>query len=539
VLCACRHWIARDAVACRVCGRLLQADAVAYDLVLPSGERVRVLGPTTIGRDEENVVALDDDSVSRTHARLYVEEGHPVLEDVGSRYGTTIAGVALTQPREVADGTTFRVGDTYLKVERRRAAFESKRTRRAPLLPRANASMAGLHPEQRPLVFKRLDAEEGPHRYVLKHPDGNRYRRLSDDDGRLVERMDGRTDFSELLAEAQRVYGAAEGPERLRRLMVDLGDFGCMLLDGDAEVKAPRRRRLAAVGARRQVWTTARAGAFFASLYRHGAWVLFSRLGLATTSVIAAVGAAAFVSAVVSGRATPLSVDGRLALGALALLVGRLALVLAHEFAHGLTLTCMGRSVSVAGVQLVLVFPYAYVDTSEVWFEPRKRRIAVSLAGPGSDLVLGGLFAIAAAAGPATTVRDVAFQVALAGYLGAFYNLNPLLERDGYHALSDTFGLPDLRERARAQAAGSAIDRPTDDGDPRRKLTHYAIAAVGWTVAAAALTAALFHSQRERIADALGDWAAVLVTVAACAAVAMPLVITYGPPLVSRLRRPD
>jgi putative peptide zinc metalloprotease protein len=535
MLCACRHWIARDARVCRVCGRILQADAVAYDLVLPDSRRVRLLDAVTIGRGPENTVSLDDPSVSRKHARVFVENGHAVLEDVGSRYGTTVNGVRATEPLRVGDGTRFRVGDTYLTVERRRAAFESGTTRVAPFLPPATMTMTGVHPAQRPMILKRLDAEEGSQRYVLKDPGSNRYKLVGARDGQLVERMDGRTPFTELLAEAERLYGT-QGPEHLQRLMVDLGDFGCMVLDGPRQSPSQRRRRVAAV-VRPRVLASTRAGALFTRLYHLGGWVLFSRLGLTTLLLVASIGAAVFVSDVVAGNGTPLSVNGKLTLGALALLLGRLVLVMAHELAHGLTLTCMGRSVSLAGLKVVLVFPYAFVDTSEVWFEPRKHRIAVSLAGPASDLVLGGLCAIVAAVGPSETVRDVAFQVALAGYLGAFYNLNPLLDRDGYHALSDALRMPDLRRRAQAQVAGTPIDRPGEDVDPRPGLKRYAIASCGWTAVAVALTAVLFGRQRARIADAIGDTAGLVFTVAACAAVAMPLFITYGPHLIYRIRR--
>ena len=55
-----------------------------------------------------------------------------------------------------------------------------------------------------------------------------------------------------------------------------------------------------------------------------------------------------------------------------------------------------GRRVERAGLKLIAIFPYAFVDTSEAWFEPRRRRIAVSAAGPVSDFSLGAVFALCA-----------------------------------------------------------------------------------------------------------------------------------------------
>ena len=59
-------------------------------------------------------------------------------------------------------------------------------------------------------------------------------------------------------------------------------------------------------------------------------------------------------------------------------------------------------------------------------------------------------------------MRDIFFQLAFAGYVGAFFNLNPFLERDGYHMLVDWLREPGLRRRAREQfarrLAGQAAD---------------------------------------------------------------------------------
>ena len=76
----------------------------------------------------------------------------------------------------------------------------------------------------------------------------------------------------------------------------------------------------------------------------------------------------------------------RSASAALVFLAGRFAFVAVHEAAHGLTMASFGRSVERAGFKLFFIFPYAFVDTSEAWFEPRRRRIAISAAGPGVRL---------------------------------------------------------------------------------------------------------------------------------------------------------
>src|SRR6185295_18220843 len=141
-------------------------------------------------------------------------------------------------------------------------------------------------------------------------------------------------------------------------------------------------------------------------------------------------GLAAFFALIAGRYGTPFIVASKAGIGGVVFVLGRLAVAAVHETAHGLVMASFGRPVREAGFKLVLVFPYVYVDTSDAWFEPKRRRIAVSAAGPVSDLCLGGAFALGCLAAPAGAVRDVLFQVACGAYVGAFFNLNPGLDRD-------------------------------------------------------------------------------------------------------------
>ena len=80
-------------------------------------------------------------------------------------------------------------------------------------------------------------------------------------------------------------------------------------------------------------------------------------------------------------------------------------------------------------------------------------------------------------------MRDVFFQLAFAAYVGAFFNLNPFIDRDGYHILVDYLREPGLRKRAKDQfnrrltGKGRTTDSPV--------LARYSIAGVGWSILAA------------------------------------------------------
>jgi putative peptide zinc metalloprotease protein len=249
---------------------------------------------------------------------------------------------------------------------------------------------------------------------------------------------------------------------------------------------------------------------------------------------VALAGLVAFACLVVGRYGTPFVVARKVGLGGLVFVTGRLALAALHETAHGLVMASFGRRVREAGIKLVLVFPYVSVDTSDAWFEPRRRRIAVGAAGPASDLCLGGGFALGCLALGPGAVRDVLFQLSFGAYVGAFFNLNPGVERDGYGILADLLREPALRRRATEQLRRRLEgDR---DAFTSRALAHYAALVVAWSLLGATIAAALSL----RYAPALGHLlpaAAVWGLLAALWLVLLvPLAALVGPPLWKRLR---
>jgi DNA-binding winged helix-turn-helix (wHTH) protein len=75
--------------------------------------RVIVLGPgeNLIGRDRSAIVWLNDESVSRRHARVVVDEDGAFLEDLGSKNGTFLRGRAVEKAARLEDGDEFTIGE--------------------------------------------------------------------------------------------------------------------------------------------------------------------------------------------------------------------------------------------------------------------------------------------------------------------------------------------------------------------------------------------------------------------------------------------
>jgi pSer/pThr/pTyr-binding forkhead associated (FHA) protein len=542
----CRRQVERGAASCPACGAPRTGVSVPFDLVVDDRTRIPIVRELTIGRAPGNAVQLDDPAVSRFHAVITpTRDGPPVVRDAGSSHGTWVEGRRIEQPTGVRDGSRIGLGDRDLVVERRRGDAEAGRT----ILVAPGASLViptsgepqsaapaetrfGARPRLRSgYALKRLEAAEGTQRWVLKDLTSARFARLADDDVHIIRLLDGQHSLGDLVREAEQLHGAS-GPARVARILADFGARG--LLAGSAAADAPvdPSGLLARMfRPHRRAWKG--AGAFFDRLYFRAGWLLFTRAGLTAVATIATAGLAAFVFLVAARYGTPFVVAHKVALGALVFFAGRLLMVVAHESAHGLTMASVGRRVGEAGIKLLLIFPYAYVDTSDAWFEPRRRRIAVSAAGPVSDLTVGGACALACLATGPGSLRDVFFQLSFGAYLGALFNLNPLLERDGYHILVDVLREPGLRPRALEQLRRRLSGGGGTDSE---LLRRYGLFSLVWTLGTVVVAIA-FSLRYEQALAAVAPRPVVWVLYATIwsGLLAVPLAIV-GPPLRERWR---
>jgi pSer/pThr/pTyr-binding forkhead associated (FHA) protein len=488
-----------------------------FELVLPDGMRVPLVEEVTLGRDPDSTVVLTDPAVSRLHARIRVRDGEGAsVEDVGSSHGTYVDGVRVRERTALHDGARLRLGDSELAVERIRDASEAARTIVVPAGERPGTN--GRLRVRSGYALKRLEAAEGDRRWILKDLESGKYLHLTDADAQLFELLDGTRSLSELIAGAEQRLGP-DGATRLARLLADLGERGFIEGVGGppaAAVREPWYRR--AFNPRERL--VPGAGDLFDAVYRAGGRLLFTRPALFVLATLAAIGVIVFAYLVAARYGTPFVVASKLGIGGLVFLLGRTAVVAVHELAHGLAMASYGRRVERAGFKLLLVFPYAFVDTSAAWFEPRRHRIVVSAAGPASDFVLGALFSLACLVLAPGAVRDVCFQVAFAAYVGACFNLNPFLDRDGYHILVDVLREPGLRRRAREQLARR--------GGPRSPvLARYSLLGLAWSCLAVLFVVAMTLRVRPALDAVVPAWlvwvAIVPVWLVACVPVVLAI----------------
>jgi S1-C subfamily serine protease len=73
-----------------------------------------------IGRDDDCGLTLDDERVSRQHARIEtLETGGMVIRDLGATNGTYVNGTKITEPVVLEGGETIRVGRVEMSVSRK------------------------------------------------------------------------------------------------------------------------------------------------------------------------------------------------------------------------------------------------------------------------------------------------------------------------------------------------------------------------------------------------------------------------------------
>lgn len=99
-------------------------------LVLKSRTFPLASGENLIGRDPRSAVWLEEESVSRRHARISVDGDRANLEDLESTNGTFLNRETITGPAALQDGDIVRIGSIRLTFRMLSASGRTRRLRR-------------------------------------------------------------------------------------------------------------------------------------------------------------------------------------------------------------------------------------------------------------------------------------------------------------------------------------------------------------------------------------------------------------------------
>ncbi len=75
-------------------------------------------GKLSIGRGSENDIQLEDNMVSKFHARVYEQDGQFYIDDLNSGNGTWVNGKKIRELHPLREGDEIRVGDYVMEFRR-------------------------------------------------------------------------------------------------------------------------------------------------------------------------------------------------------------------------------------------------------------------------------------------------------------------------------------------------------------------------------------------------------------------------------------
>lgn len=347
----------------------------------------------------------------------------------------------------------------------------------------------------------RLEGRTEPY-YVLKHPEQKSYLRLSEQDYALYWQMDGQKTVKDLLYYNFMRYGSLPFG-RITTLVDNLRD-GYFLADKPANIyrtvggqltaRAPASRGRRILNSFLYTeWSRTGLDPFFTTLYALARPLFLWPVQLLLLAVIL-VGGFLFTRLFLEHTYTLIG-GSSAGLRIISLFLANLIVIGLHELAHGLTVKHFGRELDRGGFLLYWGFPAFFVDTKDIWLEPRRKRVLVSWAGPHSGLIIGGfcglLLTVIALFWPGYTTTlwaSFLYQIGFIAFLSVFVNLNPLLELDGYFILMDWLEMPGLRQRAfsflkqelwpKVRAAGNVKAFIESLNQTERIFTLFGVAAV-------------------------------------------------------------
>ncbi|NDJ62041.1 MAG: FHA domain-containing protein [Chloroflexi bacterium] len=100
----------------RVYGQLIRLQKIDGTYT-PTGETFPLLPLTSLGRSPTNTIAINNDFASSEHALVALRNGQWWLEDRQSRNGTTVNGIAVSQPIIITDGDIIGIGAAQFRLE--------------------------------------------------------------------------------------------------------------------------------------------------------------------------------------------------------------------------------------------------------------------------------------------------------------------------------------------------------------------------------------------------------------------------------------
>ncbi len=346
--------------------------------------------------------------------------------------------------------------------------------------------MSGEHPRLRPELRFIHREHAGGRSVLIEDPMGGAFMETDIDTAAFARLLNGQR----TAAEAFRLLHADRPGAKLSEMEVapvveELQRHG--LLHGDA-AGPPGRTGNRRVGPISQRLRLGSGNAFFTDcahylgwLYGPFGWLLWGALMVAGTATFVANGQRFFHE-----LGTLFSIHLFVLLW-LAWLVSKLW----HEINHAIVARLYDIEVREFGVLFILFFPLgAYVDVTGAWhLESRWQRLHITAAGIIGELGLGAIAILLWAHAPEGDWGSFLQALIVATTVSSLlFNANPLMRYDGYYALTDLAGVPNLYQRGMMATRNTTLrlltGAPTGEQEPTG-IAIYGLLALIWRMVVA------------------------------------------------------
>jgi putative peptide zinc metalloprotease protein len=376
-------------------------------------------------------------------------------------------------------------------------------------------------------------------RFSVKDPVKNEYYYFSQVEYFLLTKLRTRQTFSSLIEFSAKEHGRRIGVRDIQKYLKQLARDNLIVPNvfGDAERLFGQQK-----SERRALWQqqlvgllSIRMGGFypgaFLKLLAPLGWLCFSPISLTLFGI------AVLVTLVFAG----LSVES---LGPLvpslaelttprmlaAVLIAFCLSKILHELGHALACQYAGRECSEMGLLLLVGLPCVYCDVSDMWTERRLgKRLLVTLAGVwvelGIALICFWVWYTTVPGGLHTFCYSLMLITSVNTFL---LNGNPLMRYDGYYAMSDLVGIPNLGTVAKQHFRERLsrffwIRESVIDRTPMRGLLLYEVCAKAYRLfILCAIGAGVWKYFDYHQLTSLGTFLAGMILAAAC----VPMLLT-------------
>ena len=307
-----------------------------------------------------------------------------------------------------------------------------------------------------PILTRTADREEASFRlkngepyWIVHQTKRHTYLRLDEQDYFLWSRLDGTRTITALVIEYMGVYHAAPF-SRLDALLPRLHENGLLSSSPSDPADDPdhMQNRYIMNGFWEILFPIRNIDQVFLKMFGYTGW-MFRIPGIVYGLILFCIAGFLYFIITEPLPGYPLLLEGDSHVSTLLwTYVTILATAFLHEGGHAIACKAYKRKINNAGLVLYYGSPCLYVDTTDIWMAPPHARILVSLAGPAVNIFIGSLCSLTVFIFPMSEYSTFIWRFAFISYCIALVNLNPLLEFDGYYALSDLLEIPNLRSRA-------------------------------------------------------------------------------------------